>query len=189
MVKALGSAALGLLVFDPCQLFTASFQMTFLCVLFVFFFQAADGIRDVAVTGVQTCALPITGGGRTGAVGVPHRVAPRSSGQRPAAQLVSIQTLGEVHRRMTTRIGAPHVGHKVTRGGEGTLRIGWPSLGCPCTISRRMVASGRAQLAWSKPKWRTFIKPSGKTCWRHLRRNSMTSRWAVRRRALPTLRE
>src|SRR2546429_3194389 len=25
-----------------------------------FFFQAEDGIRDVAVTGVQTCALPIT---------------------------------------------------------------------------------------------------------------------------------
>src|SRR2546429_1620348 len=26
---------------------------------FNFFFQAEDGIRDVAVTGVQTCALPI----------------------------------------------------------------------------------------------------------------------------------
>src|SRR2546429_4268186 len=28
-------------------------------VSFFFFFQAEDGIRDVAVTGVQTCALPI----------------------------------------------------------------------------------------------------------------------------------
>src|SRR5256884_1928104 len=28
-------------------------------VVFCFFFQAEDGIRDVAVTGVQTCALPI----------------------------------------------------------------------------------------------------------------------------------
>src|SRR5207247_5517526 len=27
--------------------------------LFVFFFQAEDGIRDPLVTGVQTCALPI----------------------------------------------------------------------------------------------------------------------------------
>src|SRR2546429_6484103 len=27
----------------------------------LFFFQAEDGIRDVAVTGVQTCALPISG--------------------------------------------------------------------------------------------------------------------------------
>src|SRR2546422_4378597 len=30
-------------------------------VFFFFFFQAEDGIRDVAVTGVQTCALPIFG--------------------------------------------------------------------------------------------------------------------------------
>ena len=28
-------------------------------VVVFFFFQAEDGIRDVAVTGVQTCALPI----------------------------------------------------------------------------------------------------------------------------------
>src|SRR2546429_7207252 len=30
--------------------------VAFIC----FFFQAEDGIRDVAVTGVQTCALPIS---------------------------------------------------------------------------------------------------------------------------------
>src|SRR2546430_12944797 len=29
--------------------------------LYVFFFQAEDGIRDLTVTGVQTCALPISG--------------------------------------------------------------------------------------------------------------------------------
>src|SRR5256885_12981040 len=33
-----------------------------LCDLYVFFFfQAEDGIRDYKVTGVQTCALPISG--------------------------------------------------------------------------------------------------------------------------------
>src|SRR3989475_1888765 len=31
---------------------------------FVFFFQAEDGIRDLTVTGVQTCALPISSGWR-----------------------------------------------------------------------------------------------------------------------------
>ena len=31
----------------------------FFFVLFFFFFQAEDGIRDIGVTGVQTCALPI----------------------------------------------------------------------------------------------------------------------------------
>src|SRR5256884_4966043 len=30
------------------------------CITIFFFFQAEDGIRDVAVTGVQTCALPIS---------------------------------------------------------------------------------------------------------------------------------
>src|SRR3712207_7756985 len=30
---------------------------------YFFFFQAEDGIRDIGVTGVQTCALPISGGG------------------------------------------------------------------------------------------------------------------------------
>jgi competence protein ComEC len=35
MTNAVGAAAFGLLVFDPRQLFTASFQMTFLCVLIV----------------------------------------------------------------------------------------------------------------------------------------------------------
>src|SRR5688572_31611512 len=34
----------------------------FLCFFFFFFFQAEDGIRDLTVTGVQTCALPISRG-------------------------------------------------------------------------------------------------------------------------------
>src|SRR6266478_5293301 len=42
----------------------------FICVFFLynlfsfffFFFQAEDGIRDLTVTGVQTCALPISRG-------------------------------------------------------------------------------------------------------------------------------
>src|SRR5258708_30724075 len=33
--------------------------MMLVCVVWVFFFQAEDGIRDDLVTGVQTCALPI----------------------------------------------------------------------------------------------------------------------------------
>src|SRR5216683_6390368 len=32
-----------------------------MCFGFFFFFQAEDGIRDLIVTGVQTCALPISG--------------------------------------------------------------------------------------------------------------------------------
>src|SRR5882762_3906906 len=33
-------------------------------IIFFFFFQAEDGIRDSSVTGVQTCALPILGADR-----------------------------------------------------------------------------------------------------------------------------
>src|SRR2546422_5058664 len=35
------------------------FEAVSVRLVFLFFFQAEDGIRDVAVTGVQTCALPI----------------------------------------------------------------------------------------------------------------------------------
>ena len=41
-----------------CVLVVCLFCFFFFFLAF-FFFQAEDGIRDVAVTGVQTCALPI----------------------------------------------------------------------------------------------------------------------------------
>src|SRR2546429_6400363 len=49
-----------------------------------FFFQAEDGIRDVAVTGVQTCALPIFAGSRESIRQVPIRKA-----SNPAARSLS----------------------------------------------------------------------------------------------------
>src|SRR5947209_16143574 len=43
------------------RFFFAFFFFVFLlCFFFFFFFQAEDGIRDIGVTGVQTCALPIS---------------------------------------------------------------------------------------------------------------------------------
>src|SRR2546430_4577396 len=35
-------------------------MVNYVCFFFFFFFQAEDGIRDLTVTGVQTCALPIS---------------------------------------------------------------------------------------------------------------------------------
>src|SRR5215204_5902445 len=40
--------------------------------LFFFFFQAEDGIRDHCVTGVQTCALPISPRLRSEPLGIAH---------------------------------------------------------------------------------------------------------------------
>src|SRR5690554_6984477 len=48
----------GIVLFESC-----------VAMLFFFFFQAEDGIRDADVTGVQTCALPIYVGDLAGAVG------------------------------------------------------------------------------------------------------------------------
>src|SRR5687768_18068610 len=62
-------------VFFFCFLFLYSFFF-----FFFFFFQAEDGIRDVAVTGVQTCALPIC---LRGSRGPPGR---RSGSRRRAAR-------------------------------------------------------------------------------------------------------
>src|SRR5256886_5737367 len=42
--------------FTPYSSFTTGVSMYSIC---CFFFQAEDGIRDLTVTGVQTCALPI----------------------------------------------------------------------------------------------------------------------------------
>src|SRR2546422_4169345 len=45
-------------------MFFILFLFIIIYLFFFFFFQAEDGIRDVAVTGVQTCALPILDRGR-----------------------------------------------------------------------------------------------------------------------------
>jgi competence protein ComEC len=71
MVNALGAAALGLLVFDPGQLFTASFQMTFVCVLIV----AAIGIPILQRTSQLQKQALINWDSRDFAAQLPPRVA------------------------------------------------------------------------------------------------------------------
>src|SRR5690606_41036626 len=48
------------------------------------FFQAEDGIRDFHVTGVQTCALPISGEPGVAVFGRKSHTAPRSGARLPA---------------------------------------------------------------------------------------------------------
>src|SRR3712207_6899847 len=60
---------------------------------FFFFFQAEDGIRDIGVTGVQTCALPICG--QAGAARVTR-----------AGQVVVLRGEGGVDAPQEPRIGA-----------------------------------------------------------------------------------
>src|SRR5206468_5531976 len=57
--------------------------------LLLFFFQAEDGIRDLIVTGVQTCALPISAGARSRGsepAGRPCSSSPPARGSTPSAR-------------------------------------------------------------------------------------------------------
>src|SRR2546429_3040852 len=62
----------------------------------VFFFQAEDGIRDVAVTGVQTCALPIS----------PHAIIARFEGSEETVLFDAVWDAGfreQIFRLMLDR--------------------------------------------------------------------------------------
>src|SRR5205085_9240550 len=57
-----------------------------LFLLFFFFFQAEDGIRDLTVTGVQTCALPICARGAGAWVPGPHVAVLTDGGEQSAVR-------------------------------------------------------------------------------------------------------
>src|SRR5216684_3043054 len=85
--------------------------------LFFFFFQAEDGIRDVAVTGVQTCALPISPGETLWRVvverAVPDAPPPVSAG--PSSALPR----------------TPPLRHGSARAAQGLRQTSWPcTYGC-----------------------------------------------------------
>src|SRR2546427_1945126 len=77
--------------------------------LFLFFFQAEDGIRDLTVTGVQTCALPISlpRGARAGSV--------RRGARRPAGAVAAVDRGGRVD-------SAGRVARKGVRSQESGVR-------------------------------------------------------------------
>src|SRR5688572_32664259 len=83
---------------------------------FVFFFQAEDGIRDLTVTGVQTCALPIfpnRGLGLHDARGhllleIAHRVHHREQ-RVPGPEIrTQIDECRKVEDRKSTRLNSSH---------------------------------------------------------------------------------
>src|SRR5258707_8415241 len=64
MVRLLLLLQLNMRLLLRAQLYASVVELNCLeagvCASFFFFFQAEDGIRDIGVTGVQTCALPIS---------------------------------------------------------------------------------------------------------------------------------
>src|ERR1035437_5340352 len=61
------------------------FHVIDVLILLCFFFQAEDGIRDISVTGVQTCALPISIG--------EHRLSSGAGHHPPAGRRVGNEPL------------------------------------------------------------------------------------------------
>src|SRR3954451_19294388 len=66
---------------------------------FFFFFQAEDGIRDADVTGVQTCALPISG--QTG-LGFPESVGGQGN---PGGAIAAFETMGHHDLSLLVKCG------------------------------------------------------------------------------------
>src|SRR5205809_2789658 len=88
-----------------------------------FFFQAEDGIRDVAVTGVQTCALPICLGRRHERRRRPHVHVDRG-GRSPggAARAVRGRAFGHPRRGRSRAARTPARSEERRVGKEGRYR-------------------------------------------------------------------
>src|SRR3712207_9495403 len=80
---------------------------------FLFFFQAEDGIRDIGVTGVQTCALPISS--RTGKL---TRVPEPTTALMPPAARPAAATATISQPVMRTSRRGSHAAPRTRRGGD-----------------------------------------------------------------------
>src|SRR5438046_9852071 len=92
-----------------------------------FFFQAEDGIRDWSVTGVQTCALPIS---RRSGGGVPSTTSFRT--RRPTASSPGSPRSEERREGKSVDLGGRRISKKKNEGGtrrrdstEAKLMYGW----------------------------------------------------------------
>src|SRR5688572_31476144 len=91
---------------------------------FFFFFQAEDGIRDLTVTGVQTCALPILAG-RSHAW--EEKVKATLNGKTAAEVIAAGQAITEARRakeRKEAAISVSRARSEERRVGK-ECRLGW----------------------------------------------------------------
>src|SRR2546425_12730088 len=93
---------------------------------FFFFFQAEDGIRDKLVTGVQTCALPISRQGHAGAFPVGDARPRRSSRRRASPTGYAPAWPWRAIRPSAQRSAPPRGSARAIR--RGTSGRPWPSL-------------------------------------------------------------
>src|SRR5205085_5725453 len=81
---------------------------------FFFFFQAEDGIRDLTVTGVQTCALPILNVSVIGAAGYTGGELIRLLVNHPNVTLVSAVSQSQQGKKLSS-VFTDLIGEKIGR--------------------------------------------------------------------------
>src|SRR5688500_20231162 len=84
-------------------------------ILRCFFFQAEDGIRDYKVTGVQTCALPISPAGAFAPAAFPVGLAAGLRRETGAAAEAAAAPVGRSEERRVGKEGTARVGLKEGR--------------------------------------------------------------------------
>src|SRR5207249_8569617 len=104
--------------------------------LFFFFFQAEDGIRDRNVTGVQTCALPISDESQMDAVTA-------ISGSGPAYVFYFIEAVEDAARELGLPVQIAH--QLVLNTFTGAAKIGRAS------CRERVEVSG-GEVAWNEKR-------------------------------------
>src|SRR2546427_2941404 len=85
---------------DSCFFISSSLRLYFV----FFFFQAEDGIRDLTVTGVQTCALPISRVTRGAVMSFMHKLSKRLALMKASFAAAAVTTLAACNlqdRRVT----------------------------------------------------------------------------------------
>src|SRR5438046_10583028 len=90
--------------------------------LFYFFFQAEDGIRDWSVTGVQTCALPIY---QIDPAAYLRRTFEEVGGYDEMIVLRDITFESHCEHHMAPMIGRVHIGRSEERRVGKECRGGW----------------------------------------------------------------
>src|SRR2546422_6183292 len=102
------------------------------CLFFFFFFQAEDGIRDVAVTGVQTCALPISrpeSAPRAGGSGVGAGGSLAAEGREMITRWLPAHAISRQSPHTHSRISEPAAHRDRDADPVGTLRYRDPTEG------------------------------------------------------------
>src|SRR6267143_6677768 len=130
------------------------------CILLFFFFQAEDGIRDGTVTGVQTCALPISRPARSRDAALGYPLLALDRGARGAGARFGRGRRGDdrrrQHRRCHARDDHRHCARDLERRSAARAVFGHRADGAGAAAQRRRL---RGQGSRAKALWMSSILP------------------------------